>query len=72
MNDSLLEEALGLYDVLLHALVLDEFLPDLVCGERPSLMKELGDPEVSTISHKLVGDNVEDLTGLLLHFVIII
>lgn len=72
MNDALLEEALGLYDILLHALVLDEFLPDLVGRERPSLMKELGDPEVGTISDKLVGDNVEDLTGLLLHFVIII
>ena len=72
MNDSLLEEALGLYDILLHALVLDEFLPDLIGRERPSLMKELGDPEVGTISHKLVGDNVKDLTGLLLHFVIII
>jgi hypothetical protein len=30
MNDALLEEALGLNDVLLHALVLDELFPDLV------------------------------------------
>jgi hypothetical protein len=35
-------------------------------------MKELGDPEVGTIPHKFIGDNVKDLTGLLLHFVIII
>ena len=30
INDALLEEALGLNDVLLHALVLDELFPDLV------------------------------------------
>jgi len=30
MNDALLEETLGLNDILLHALVLDELLPDLV------------------------------------------
>ena len=58
MNDALLEEALGFNDILLNALVLDELLPDLVGRERPSLMKELGDPEVGTISHKFLGDNV--------------
>ena len=30
MNDALLEEALGLNDILLHALVLDELFPDLI------------------------------------------
>ena len=44
MNDALLEEALGLNDLLLNALILDELLPDLVGRERPSQMKELGDP----------------------------
>lgn len=72
MNDALFEETLGLNDILLHARVLDEFLPYLVGRERPSKMKELGYPEVGTISHKFIGDNVKDLTGLLLHFVIII
>jgi hypothetical protein len=72
MNDALLEETLGLNDILLHCRVLDEFLPYLVGRERPSKMKELGDPEVGTIPHKFIGDNVKDLTGLLLHFVIII
>jgi hypothetical protein len=66
MNDALLEETLGLNDILLHARVLDEFLPYLVGREWPSKMKELGDPEVRALSHEFLRDNFYRL----IHFVI--
>jgi hypothetical protein len=68
MKNLLLQEMLRLDCLLLNRGVLHEFLPYFVRGQGPSLVKQLGNPEMCALAHVFISNDINDLSCSFIHF----